>query len=42
MSDSSRKKGKKTGHDEKGRFAPGNPGRPKGVRHKATLAAMAL
>ncbi len=39
---SDRKNGKKTGHDEKGRFATGNPGRPKGARHKATLAAMAL
>lgn len=30
--------GKKTGRDSKGRFAPGNPGRPKGSRHKATQA----
>ena len=31
--------GEKTaGRDRKGRFAPGNPGRPKGARHKATQA----
>ena len=31
--------GEKTaGRDHKGRFAPGNPGRPKGARHKATRA----
>lgn len=31
--------GQKTaGRDQKGRFAPGNPGRPKGARHKATRA----
>jgi hypothetical protein len=34
---SSRNNGAKTG-----RFQPGNPGRPKGSRHKATLAAEAL
>lgn len=39
---SGRNNGTKTGHDEKGRFTPGNPGRPRGARHKATLAAMAL
>jgi len=33
------KNGEKTaGRDRKGRFAPGNPGRPKGARHKATEA----
>jgi len=37
-----RKNGMKTGRDEKGRFVPGNPGRPKGARHKTTVAAMAL
>ena len=26
------------GRDRKGRFTPGNPGRPKGARHKATRA----
>jgi len=26
------------GRDRKGRFTPGNPGRPKGARHKATQA----
>ena len=31
------------GRDGKtGRFAPGNPGRPKGARHKTTLAVEAL
>ncbi len=39
---SDRKNGTKTGRDEKGRFGPGNPGKPKGARHKATIAAMAL
>lgn len=29
---------KTAGRDHKGRFAPGNPGRPKGARHKATQA----
>lgn len=37
-----RNNGAKTVHDKRGRFAHGNPGRPKGSRHKATLAAMAL
>ena len=32
----------KTYTDAKGKFAPGNPGRPKGARHKATQAALAL
>jgi hypothetical protein len=32
----------KTYTDAKGKFAPGNPGRPKGARHKATRAALAL
>ncbi|WP_299436817.1 DUF5681 domain-containing protein [uncultured Rhodospira sp.] len=30
------------GRDAKGRFAPGNPGRPRGARHRATLAAEAI
>lgn len=30
------------GRDEKGRFAAGNPGRPKGARHKATEAVEQL
>lgn len=38
--------GSKTGaqddRDAKGRFAPGNPGKPAGARHKATQAALAL
>lgn len=37
-----RKNGDTTGRDASGRFAPGNPGRPKGARHKATRAALAL
>jgi hypothetical protein len=38
-----RKSGVNTGHrDADGRFAPGNPGKPRGTRHKATLAALAL
>ncbi len=30
------------GRDMLGRFAPGNPGRPRGSRHKATIAIEAL
>lgn len=37
-----RKSGEKTGRDEAGRFAPGNPGKPRGARHKATQAALAM
>jgi hypothetical protein len=36
----SRKNGAKTGAD--GRFKAGNPGKPKGARHKTTLAVEAL
>ena len=32
----------KTYTDEKGKFAPGNPGRPKGARHKTTRALESL
>lgn len=32
----------KTGRDASGRFKPGNPGRPRGARHKTTLAVLAL
>ncbi len=42
MSTTSRKNGSETGRDEAGRFAEGNPGKPKGARHKATQAAMTL
>ncbi len=28
--------------DERGKFAPGNPGKPKGARHKTTLAISEL
>ena len=41
---SDRKNGDKTddGRDQKGRFAPGNPGRPKGARHRVTRHVEAL
>lgn len=38
----SRKNGSKTGRRDDGRFAPGNPGRPKGARHRTTLAVEEL
>lgn len=38
----SRNNGETTGRDQAGRFTSGNPGRPRGARHKATMAAMAL
>src|SRR6056297_2001897 len=34
--------GRKSGRNTDGTFAPGNPGKPKGTRHKATRAALAL
>jgi hypothetical protein len=34
--------GEPTGRDGAGRFTSGNPGRPRGARHKATVAALAL
>lgn len=38
-----RKNGPKTaGRTNEGRFATGNPGKPRGARHKATQAALAL
>ena len=38
-----RKNGQKTaGRTSAGRFAEGNPGKPRGARHKATQAALAL
>ena len=39
---SNRKNGRKTGRNADGTFGPGNSGKPKGARHKATLAAEAL
>lgn len=33
---------RKSGRDTAGRFGPGNPGKPVGARHKATVAALAL
>jgi hypothetical protein len=36
------KNGERTGRDRAGRFTEGNPGRPRGARHKATQAALAL
>ena len=37
-----RNNGQTTGRDTAGRFNSGNPGRPLGARHKATMAALAL
>jgi len=37
-----RNNGDTTGRDTSGRFNSGNPGRPPGARHKATMAAYAL
>ena len=34
--------GNATGRDPAGRFSTGNPGRPKGARHRSTIAALAL
>jgi len=43
MTDQGRKNGGATaGRDALGRFTTGNPGRPRGARHKATRAALAL
>jgi hypothetical protein len=42
MVDGNRNNGPRTERDENGRFQRGNSGRPKGARHKATLAALAL
>jgi hypothetical protein len=39
---SSRKNGATTGRNADGRFTSGNPGRPRGARHKATVAALEL
>ena len=39
---SKRKNVEKTYTDEGGKFAPGNPGRPKGARHKTTRAVEEL
>lgn len=33
---------RKSGRNADGTFGPGNPGKPKGARHKATTAALAL
>lgn len=33
---------RKCGRNSDGTFAPGNPGKPKGTRHKATRAVLAL
>lgn len=33
---------RKSGRNTDGTFAPGNPGKPQGARHKATQAALAL
>ena len=33
---------RKSGRNADGTFGPGNPGKPRGTRHKATVAALAL
>ena len=33
-------KDRKNGRNADGTFGPGNPGKPKGTRHKATRAAL--
>ena len=40
MSDGNR--GESADRDARGRFRPGNPGRPPGTRHRATVAALAM
>lgn len=42
MTDDNRKNAAKTYLGASGRFKPGNPGRPRGARHKSTLAVLAL
>ena len=42
MTRSDRKSGSNTGRGTDGKFSPGNPGKPRGARHKATLAALEL
>ena len=43
MAKDNRKNGTNTGsRGGDGKFGPGNPGKPKGARHKATLAALEL
>ena len=37
-----RKSGGNTGRNSDGTFASGNPGKPRGARHKATVAALEL
>jgi hypothetical protein len=37
-----RQDNRKSGRNPDGTFGPGNPGKPKGTRHKATRAALAL
>lgn len=39
---SARNNGRETGRDANGRFAPGNPGRPHGARHRTTHAVEEL
>lgn len=42
MSSQSRKYGGNTGRNADGTFGPGNEGKPRGARHKATRAALEL
>ena len=37
-----RNNGETTGRNTDGTFGHGNPGKPQGTRHKATMAALAL
>ena len=42
MSNDTMDAARKSGRNTDGTFGPGNPGKPKGARHKATQAALAL
>jgi len=42
MTKDNRKYGANTGKSTDGKFAAGNPGKPKGARHRATIAALEL
>jgi len=42
MNDTGNERSDTDGRDERGRFGPGNPGRPRGSRNRATAAAEAV
>lgn len=42
IDDADRNNGSATGRDSAGRFAPGNSGRPRGARHRVTIACEGL